>query len=101
MSITISHINNLSENIEWGGFGYIGARLDASEVRRENADAIVVEVANKEGLTEAEFFLWANSKLGRWFMDTMTDATKTVEDVEFYDLLPTKNAVAELNAQQK
>lgn len=93
MSLTITDLDRMQQDERWAGWGYIMERRNATPERREAADSIVLEVANAENLTYDQLFMWANSKKGRWFMDTVDSTTVSVEDVQFKNLLPSKRPV--------
>lgn len=69
--LTTTHLDNMTTNEEWGGFGYIGER----EVQKRSgediaqADAMLLDAAIRQGMTEDQLFNWANSKNGRWYGD--------------------------------
>jgi hypothetical protein len=78
---TTADLEAMYRNDEWLGFGYLGERRneltsrDAESPARPDlvaiADNMAIAEANRLGLTPAEFFDWANSKLGRWYGDCM------------------------------
>jgi len=54
----------------WLGFGYLGERRHwPADIRRENADAAILAVANLNRWTAERLFTWLNSKPGRWYGD--------------------------------
>jgi len=61
---------------DWLGFGYIGERRYLTAEQRTTADAVVVAYAVEHGWNTPELFLWANSKLGRWFGEYATDSQR-------------------------
>ena len=66
--LTTTHLVNMTTNVEWGGFGYIGERERNGEDTTA-ADAMLLEAANHQGMTEEQLFDWANTKAGRWYGD--------------------------------
>lgn len=78
---TLDVFEQMSRDDRWLGHGYLGARrnaLDTSDSDAivapavvDEADRLAVERANAQDLTYDAFFDWANSKVGRWFGDTM------------------------------
>lgn len=60
-------------NPEWEGFGYLGERRREANSPEEiaEADQRAIAVAESLGMTEAQLFAWANSKIGRWYGDAM------------------------------
>lgn len=65
MNITPDQIANLTNNPEFGGFGYLG-----HEFRDAVSDSLLAAAADQLHLTLDDVFLWANSRPGRHFMDT-------------------------------
>lgn len=65
----------------WLGYGYLGARRNALDNSDPNAiadpalvveaDDLALEAANKQGMSYDALFEWANSKVGRWYGDTI------------------------------
>lgn len=75
--LTSATLDALTEHDEWLGFGYLGERqLDRrTPAEVAAADAVVLDHANRRGLTVEQLFTWANSKDGRWFGDCMFGGT--------------------------
>lgn len=75
MSITYRDIQNLENRDGYEGYGYFGhsQRNCLTDVMLANA------VGQSPELTLDDAFGWANSKLGRWFMDGFTPETTTLE----------------------
>lgn len=65
-NITPATIENMTNDAEFGGFGYLG-----HSDRTERTDARLATAANRLGLTTADVFLWANSRYARHAMDQM------------------------------
>lgn len=69
---TVDTLNDFAYDDRYLGWGYIGERARAAEESPETValmDAEVLRLANEAELTEDEFFEWANSKNGRWYVD--------------------------------
>lgn len=79
--LTTTHLNRMTTNEDWEGFGYIGERenqftgmhsgerdADTTAIIHQ-ADLMLLESANRQGMTEDQLFAWANSKHGRWYGD--------------------------------
>jgi hypothetical protein len=62
-------LKTFADNPEWLGFGYIGERRYLTPAQSKVADEVVIAYAVRYGWSEPELFLWANSKLGRWFAE--------------------------------
>lgn len=63
-NLTYRDIESLTNRDEFGGFGYLG-----HSDRNHDSDVALANVANENGLTLDEVFLWANSCPARHFMD--------------------------------
>lgn len=72
--LTVETIEAAYRNEEWEGFGYLGERRDRDAGLVAAADEKALAAANAAGMDEARFFIWLNSKLGRWFGDCMFGA---------------------------
>ena len=79
--ITTADLDNMTHHDDWEGHGYLGERealrsaIQSGERRLEDkklldqADQMLLNEANRQGMTMAELFTWANAKLGRWYGD--------------------------------
>lgn len=97
---TVDVFEEMSRDDRWLGHGYLGARrnaLDTSDSESHldpaivaEADRIAVERANTRDMSYDAFFEWANSKVGRWYGDTMfgggsrADMEKVLPGVSLY-----------------
>lgn len=59
--------DRMADHPDFGGYGYIGGRLEMSDEKRAAADAMVL--AEASGYSEAALFEWANSRPGRWYAE--------------------------------
>ena len=87
-NLTTEILDQFANNDDWAGFGYIGERENQLFTGRDvtAADEMLLESANRQGLTADELFDWANSKAGRWYGDCWFGANG--QHAEKY--LPTK-----------
>lgn len=72
--LTVADLNTALLDERHGGWGYATAAYLAPS-RRERLNANVVHVANELGLDYEALFMWANSKLGRWLVDSADVST--------------------------
>jgi hypothetical protein len=82
--LTTADLEAMYRNDEWEGFGYLGGRRNAlsnedpespaQPERVAEADAKALAEANRLGMTAEQLFEWANSKMGRWYGDSMFGA---------------------------
>lgn len=68
--ITTGQINDMTERPEHHGFGYLG-----HEHRTAQSDRTLRDAANQLGLSNADVFLWANSRYARHWMDVREQPT--------------------------
>ena len=73
---TITDLDNMTDDERWLGFGYLGERERCEDAELVTAvDALVIGYATRNGWNTDDLFEWANSKLGRWFGDSMFGGT--------------------------
>ncbi len=85
--------DHMTRDDRWLGFGYLGERRNELESTDEEAlarpdlvaavDALVLAYATEQGWTADDLFTWANSKLGRWFADSMFGTTGSTLEARF------------------
>jgi len=81
MSNATAIFDAMTDNPEWGGYGYLGERrVGRTSAHTPEAiaamDEATYQIAEAQGLTDAELFEWANSRDGRWWADmTITGLT--------------------------
>lgn len=66
---TYRTFDEMADDYEFAGFGYIGGREYLTTKARAAADAFVVAHAIGSGWTDEDLFAWANSRMGRHFAD--------------------------------
>lgn len=79
--LTPEVFDQMARDDRWLGHGYLGARRNARATSDLDAivdpaliveaDDIAIEAANNQGMSYDTLFEWANSKVGRWFGDTI------------------------------
>lgn len=72
--IHFTDIENLANRDDYLGYGYLG-----HSSRNHYSDTYLAEAANDQGIDLEDVFLWANSKCGRWFLDTHGQAIEGEE----------------------
>lgn len=79
--LTTDHLDAMTTDDRWGGWGYLGERergsLTAEHVAR--ADAGLLEAAAGLKLDAEQLFHFANSKMGRFYADETSSARDAAE----------------------
>jgi hypothetical protein len=67
--LTVQDLHETLEDPRHGGWGYACVARTFTANKCAAIDKAIVAVANKEGLTKEELFVWSDSKFGRWLRD--------------------------------
>jgi hypothetical protein len=92
-------IDRAMNDDRWLGHGYLGIRQHGSEfVAIDDADAIVLAIANEAGLDYEDLFLWLNSRDGRHTADAVfTGATR--DELDRWGMGPRPSVIAALRME--
>jgi hypothetical protein len=98
-NLTSSDIDRAMNDDRWLGFGYLGVRQYGSEtVAIDDADAVVLAIANEAGLDYEGLFLWLNSKDGRWTADALFSGADR-DDLDRWGMGPRPSVIAKLRTE--
>jgi hypothetical protein len=98
-NLTTTDIERGMNDERWLGFGYLGVRQHGSEtVAIDDADAVVLSIANQAGLDYEGLFLWLNSRDGRHTADALFSGSIR-EDLDRWSMGPRASVVAKLRAE--